>query len=73
MSCAHTRSVDGHPLLIKQLKGEEVVETIDLSGKKLGVASAIIIAGCLTSNTATKSLKCAVLAPSSVATALEAP
>ena len=71
---AHSRSVDGHPLLIKQLKGEEVVETIDLSYKQLGVASATIIAGCLTSNTVTTSLKCAVLvAPPSVATTLAAP
>jgi hypothetical protein len=48
--------------LIKQLKGEEIVETIDLSGKGLDIPSAIIIAGCLASNTATTLLKCAVLA-----------
>ena len=52
-------SVDGHPLNIKQLLGKEPVEVIDLSGKKLTAASAIIIASLITSNTATKSLKCA--------------
>ena len=52
-------SVDGHPLNIKQLRGEEPVEIIDLSGKNLGVASAIIIASLIASNTATKTLKCA--------------
>ena len=50
-------SVDGHPLDIKQLRGEEPVEVIDLSGKRLGVASAIIIASLVASNTATKTLK----------------
>ena len=37
-------SLDGHPLVIKQLKGEEPVEVIDLSSKRLGVASAVVIA-----------------------------
>ena len=53
------RSLDGHPLQIKQLKGEEPVEVIDLSGKGLTVLSAIVIASLISSNTATKSLKCA--------------
>ena len=53
------RSIDGHPLPIKQLKGEEVVEEIDLSRKKLGDASAIVISSLIGTNTATKSLKCA--------------
>ena len=52
-------SLDGIPLPIKQLKGEEHVEEIDLSGKRLGVASAVVIASLIGSNTATKSLKCA--------------
>ena len=49
--------MDGHPLPVKQLKGEEVVKEIDLSDKKLGVASAVIIAALLEKNTATESLK----------------
>ena len=57
-------SLDGIPLPIKQLKGEEHVEEIDLSGKgpgqRLGLASAVVIASLLGSNTATKSLKCAL-------------
>ena len=48
--------MDGHILPIKQLKGEE--KEIDLSDKRLGVASAVIIAGLLKENTATESLKC---------------
>ena len=50
-------SVDGHPLPIKELKGEEMVESIDLSGKGLGVASAVIIASLTSLNKVTKSLK----------------
>ena len=57
-------SLDGIPLPIKQLKGEEHVEEIDLSckgyGQQLGVASAVVIASLLGLNTATKSLKCAL-------------
>ena len=52
-------SVDGHPLPIKQLKGEEVVKDIDLLKKGLNVASAIIIASLLKENAATETLKCA--------------
>ena len=51
------RSLDGHPLEIKKLRGEEQVEEIDLSFKGLSVLSAIVIASLLPSNTATKSLK----------------
>ena len=57
-------SLDGHPLQIKQLRGEETVESIDLSRKGLGikqgltVLSAIVIASLIPSNTSTKSLKC---------------
>ena len=50
-------SIDGYPLSIKQLRGEEPVESIDLSGKCLGVASAVVIASLITSNKVTKSLK----------------
>ena len=57
-------SLDDIPLPIKQLKGEEHVEEIDLSGKvygkQLGVASAVVIASLICSNTATKTLKCAL-------------
>ena len=59
MCSALVHSLDGIPLPIKQLKGEEHVEEIDLSGKRLGVASAVVIASLIGSNTATKSLKCA--------------
>ena len=52
-------SLDGHALSIKQLRGEEPVESIDLSRKGLTVRSATVIASLITSNTATKSLKCA--------------
>ena len=51
-------SIDGYPLPIKQLRGKEPVEAIDLSGKGLSVASAIVIASLISSNTATKSLEC---------------
>ena len=51
------RSLDGHPLEIKKLRGEEQVEEIDLSHKGLTVLSAIVIASLLPLNTATKSLK----------------
>ena len=51
------RSLDDYPLPIKQLKGEEPVEAIDLSRKRLTVSSAIVIASLIGSNTATKSLK----------------
>ena len=50
-------SLDGHPLEIKKLKGEEPVEKIDLSGKRLTELSAIVIASLLPLNTATKSLE----------------
>ena len=49
--------LDRTPLEIKKLRGEEPVESIDLSYKRLTVLSAVIIASLLPSNTATKSLK----------------
>ena len=52
-------SVDGHPLQIDELKGTKPTEKIDLSGKGLGVASAIIIASCIKENGVLKELKCA--------------
>ena len=56
------RSVDGHLLLTDELKGIKPVEAIDLSGKELGVASAIIIAACIKDNPVLKELKCAATA-----------
>ena len=53
-------SLDGLPLPIKQLKGEEAVKAIDLSGRQLSVASAIVIARLIGANKAAKSLKCAL-------------
>ena len=50
-------SIDGHPLEIKKLRGEEPVESIDLSCNGLCVGSAVIIASLIVSNTATTSLK----------------
>ena len=35
--------MDGYALPIKQLKGADPVDSLDLSGKRLGVASAIVI------------------------------
>ncbi len=53
--------MDGHPLPIDELKGSKAVEVIDLSGKGLGVASAVIIAACIGGNASLKRLKCAYL------------
>jgi len=50
-------SVDGHALQIDELKGTQPTAKIDLSGKKLGVASAIIIASCIKENGVLKELK----------------
>ena len=52
-------SVDGHTLQIEKLKGTKPTEKIDLSNKRLGVASAIIIASCIKENGVLKELKCA--------------
>ena len=57
------RSVDGHPLQIDELKGTKPTEKIDLSGKQLGVASAIIIASCIKGNESLKELMCAAFPP----------
>ena len=55
------RSVDGHPLPIDELKGIKPVESIDLSGKGLNIASAIIIGACIAGNAHLRELKCAQL------------
>ena len=52
-------SVDGHALPLDELRGTKPTEKIDLSSKRLGVASAIIIASCIKENGVLKELKCA--------------
>ena len=47
-------NLDGHPLMVKQLKGEEPVESINLKDTKLGVSSAVTISSLIRSNTATR-------------------
>ena len=53
--CCH--SVDGHPLPIDELKGIKPVDSIDLSGKHLDIASAIIIGACIKGNEHLRQLK----------------
>ena len=65
-------SVDGHPLQIDELKGTKPTEKIKLSGKGLGVASAIIIASCIKENGVLKELECAAC-PKSVRFCVSAP
>ena len=43
-------NIDGFPLPIKKLKGIEPVESLDFSGKKLGPASAVVIASLISDN-----------------------
>ena len=43
-------NLDGYALPIKKLKGTEPVESLDLSGKNLGVASTIVIASLISVN-----------------------
>ena len=43
-------NLDGYALPIKKLKGTEPVESLDLSRKGLGVASAIVIASLIGDN-----------------------
>ena len=50
-------SIDGHPLPLDELKGTKPTESIDLSGKRIGVASGIIIAACIKDNPVLKQLK----------------
>jgi len=42
--------LDGFALPVKKLKGTDPVETLDLSGKNLGVASAVVIASLISVN-----------------------
>ena len=43
-------NLDGYALPIKKLKGTEPIESLDLSGKNLGVASTIVIASLISVN-----------------------
>ena len=43
-------NLDGFALPVKKLKGTDPVETLDLSGKELGVASAVVIASLICVN-----------------------
>ena len=43
-------NLDGFALPVKKLKGTDPVEMLDLSGKNLGVASAVVIASLISVN-----------------------
>ena len=43
-------NLDGYALPVKKLKGTDPVETLDLSGKYLGVASEVVIASLISAN-----------------------
>ena len=43
-------NLDGFALPVKKLKGTDPVETLDFSGKNLGVASAVVIASLISVN-----------------------
>ena len=60
MRITGAHSIDGHPLSIDELRGTTPADAIHLSGKRLGVASGIIIAACIKGNEQVKSLKCAL-------------
>ena len=49
-------NLDGYALPIKKLKGTEPIESLDLSGKNLGVASTIVIASLISVNGSLTSL-----------------
>jgi Ran GTPase-activating protein (RanGAP) involved in mRNA processing and transport len=52
-------NLDGFALPVKKLKGTDPVETLDLSGKNLGVASAVVIASLISVNGALTKLSLA--------------
>ena len=60
-------NLHGFALPVKQLKGTDPVESLNLSKKELSFASAIIIASCIKENGVLKELKCAPLAPLALA------
>jgi hypothetical protein len=43
-------NLDGFALPVKKLKGTDPVETLDLSGEKLGCASLVVIASLISVN-----------------------
>jgi len=59
-------------LRIDELKGTKPTESIYLSDKDLGVASACIIASCIKENSVLKELQCAAI-PQSVCFCVSAP
>jgi Ran GTPase-activating protein (RanGAP) involved in mRNA processing and transport len=50
-------NLDGYPLPVKQLKGSDTVESINLSGQYLGVASAVVIASLIQGNASLTSVR----------------
>ena len=52
-------NLDGFALPVKKLKGTDPVEMLDLSGKNLGVASAVVIASLISVNGALTKLSLA--------------
>ena len=50
-------NLDGYTLPIKKLKGTEPVESLDVSSKGLGVASAIVIASLIRDNASLTSVR----------------
>ena len=52
-------NLDGFALPIKKLNGSDPVESLDLSDKRLGVASAVVIASLISVNSSLMELKCA--------------
>ena len=50
-------NLDGDALPIKKLKGTEPVKSLDLSHKRLGVASAIVIASLISVNASITSVR----------------
>ena len=49
-------NLDGYPLPVKQLKGTDPVESLDLSNTRLGPASATVIASLIKLNASLTSL-----------------
>ena len=54
-------NLDGFALPVKKLKGTDTVETLDLSGKNVGVASAVVIASLISVNGSLTEVHCAQL------------
>ena len=52
-------NLDGVALPVEKLNGSDPVESLDLSDKRLGVASAVVIASLISVNSSLMELKCA--------------